>query len=288
MWQSRVEIEQYSVPYLIGHSISITGGGNARCVNSWILDTFTQCIWAPPITEVLRFECGNAIEIRNEIKFNFYSGLPHLCLIYVCMYFTGEFSDIKSLENLRNFMSSASMPRTVIAPRTTAIWKFLQNIQDYALCHSYSPPLRPFLSLSCFSPLPLLSSSSLPSSLPSPLSPSSLPSALPFIFSILRQNGDLVTTHKLATYQSPFSRFSLTNQREKRHMLTRNKFKKIVPSEPKLPKGSTRLMVAWRRPHSHKKTLHACSISVFCLKLTVVQTSWALATRHHSLLHIGS
>ena len=149
------------------------------CVNSWILDTFTQCIWAPPITEVLRFECGNAIEIRNEIKFNFYSGLPHLCLIYVCMYFTGEFSDIKSLENLRNFVSSASMPRTVTAPRTTAIWKFLQNIQDYALCHSYSPPLHPFLSLSCFSPLPLLSSSSLPS----PLSPSSLPSALPFIFS---------------------------------------------------------------------------------------------------------
>ena len=45
-----------------------------------------------------------------------------------------------------------------------------------------------------------------------------------------------MTTHKLATYQSPFSRFSLTNQREERHMLIKSEKKKIVPCDPKLPK----------------------------------------------------
>ena len=27
-----------------------------------------------------RFECGNAIEIRNGIMFDFYPGLPQLCI----------------------------------------------------------------------------------------------------------------------------------------------------------------------------------------------------------------
>ena len=28
-------------------------------------------------TALQRFECGNAVEIRNRIMFNFYPGLPH-------------------------------------------------------------------------------------------------------------------------------------------------------------------------------------------------------------------
>ena len=233
------------------------------------------------------FERSNAIEIHNEIKFNFYSGLPHLCLIYVCMYFTGEFSDIKSLENLRNFVSSASMPRTVTAPRTTAIWKFLQNIQDYALCHSYSPPLCPFLSLSCFSPLPLLSSSSLPS----PLSPSSLSllSSLCSPFHLLHSQAKWRFSDNTQTGNLSVTILKILsdNQREERHMLIKNekqKTKKNVPCDPKLPKDQQDQWFGEGRTVTKKKqkqTLHACSISVF---VTDVLTSWALATRHNRFI----
>ena len=30
-------------------------------------------------TVLQRFECSSVIEMRNEIMFNFYPGLPHLC-----------------------------------------------------------------------------------------------------------------------------------------------------------------------------------------------------------------
>ena len=52
MWQSQVEIEQYSVAYFdritvfeaLQHSTYITGGTHTRCVNSRILNMFTQHI----------------------------------------------------------------------------------------------------------------------------------------------------------------------------------------------------------------------------------------------------
>jgi len=49
MWQSRVEIEHYSVK----------GGAHTRWVNSSILATFTRRVWAPPLTEVLRYSASN-------------------------------------------------------------------------------------------------------------------------------------------------------------------------------------------------------------------------------------
>ena len=62
MWQSRVEIEHYFVPYFncitvfkaLYHKTSVKGGAHMRWVNSWILTTFTQRVWVPPLTEVLR------------------------------------------------------------------------------------------------------------------------------------------------------------------------------------------------------------------------------------------
>ena len=52
------------------------------CVNSWILDTFIQCIWAPPLTELCYGTLNgiNVIKIWHKIMFNFYLGLPHCWL----------------------------------------------------------------------------------------------------------------------------------------------------------------------------------------------------------------
>ena len=58
MWQSLVEIEHYS--YLIAlrrskhYRTSVKGGAHMHWVNTWILATFTQCLWALPLTKVLR------------------------------------------------------------------------------------------------------------------------------------------------------------------------------------------------------------------------------------------
>jgi len=62
LWQSRVEIEHYSVAYFdriaafeaLYRRTSVKGGAHTRWVNSSILATFTQRVWAPPLTEVLR------------------------------------------------------------------------------------------------------------------------------------------------------------------------------------------------------------------------------------------
>ena len=42
---------------------------------------FTQCVWAPLLTEITHFECSDATEMRNRILFDFYMGLPN---VYAC------------------------------------------------------------------------------------------------------------------------------------------------------------------------------------------------------------
>ena len=37
-----------------------------------------------------RYECGNAIKIQNEIMFNFYPGLPHICNHCVTFHITTQ------------------------------------------------------------------------------------------------------------------------------------------------------------------------------------------------------
>ena len=57
-------------------------------------------------------------------------------LINVCMYFTGEFSDIKSLEALKVFVLSAAAPRKVVASRT-GVSMFFERTKDFAVCQEY-------------------------------------------------------------------------------------------------------------------------------------------------------
>ena len=89
VWESCVEIEYYSVvyfdrittfkaPYL---RTSVKGrGSNARhnCVDSCRIHTARLSPALNGSSEIRRFERSDAIEIRNGIIFNFYTGLPHM------------------------------------------------------------------------------------------------------------------------------------------------------------------------------------------------------------------
>ena len=66
LWQSRVEIEHYSLYAL------------CKLMNTY--HVYTACV-SPALngsSALQRFERGNAIEIRNRIMFDFYLILPHL------------------------------------------------------------------------------------------------------------------------------------------------------------------------------------------------------------------
>ena len=68
MWQSRVEIEGYSVAYFDRIAAfeaplrwtSIKGGAHIRFVDSLDIHTSTKCVWAMPLTEVRRYDASNA------------------------------------------------------------------------------------------------------------------------------------------------------------------------------------------------------------------------------------
>ena len=58
-----------------------------RCALGKLINVYTARM-SPALngsSALQRFECSNAIEIRNRIMFDFYLGLPHVCL-YLCMY----------------------------------------------------------------------------------------------------------------------------------------------------------------------------------------------------------
>ena len=65
MWQSRVEIEHYSIAYF------------ERITAFEAL--YTQRVWAPPVTRKYCFTALRTREIRHGIMFDFYLGLPHIC-----------------------------------------------------------------------------------------------------------------------------------------------------------------------------------------------------------------
>ena len=68
MWQSRVEIEGYSVAYFVRIAVfeapycwtSVKGGAHTRFVDAWISNESTKRIWAPPLTEVQQYGASNA------------------------------------------------------------------------------------------------------------------------------------------------------------------------------------------------------------------------------------
>ena len=68
MWQSRVEIEGYSVAYFDRIAAfkapyrwtSVKGGAHTRFVDSLAIYASTKRVWAPPLTEVQRYGALNA------------------------------------------------------------------------------------------------------------------------------------------------------------------------------------------------------------------------------------
>ena len=68
MWQSRVEIEGYSIAYF--ESIvafeapycwpSVKGGAHMLFVDSWDIHTSTKRVWALPLTEAQRYGSSKA------------------------------------------------------------------------------------------------------------------------------------------------------------------------------------------------------------------------------------
>ena len=98
MWQSHVDIEGYSVMYFDRIAAfetpyrwtSIMGGAHIHFIDSLDTHASTKHVWTPPLMEahmsstlngssVIRcLKYSNMIEIRNEITFDFYTGLPHM------------------------------------------------------------------------------------------------------------------------------------------------------------------------------------------------------------------
>ena len=90
MWQSRVEIEHYSVAYFdcvivfaaLYCSTSVKGGAHVlqSCIKVYIARM------SPALNEstaIRSFQRCNAFKIHNGIMFNFYPRLPHMCVVCV-------------------------------------------------------------------------------------------------------------------------------------------------------------------------------------------------------------
>ena len=65
MWQSHVEIEDYSVAYFDHIAVfeapyGWTSVKGVCFVDAWISNESTKCIWAPPLTEVQQNDALNA------------------------------------------------------------------------------------------------------------------------------------------------------------------------------------------------------------------------------------
>ena len=68
MWQSRVEMEGYSIAYfdrIVAFEApyrwtSIKGGAHMRFVDSWDIHTSTKRVWAPSLTEAQRYGTSKA------------------------------------------------------------------------------------------------------------------------------------------------------------------------------------------------------------------------------------
>ena len=78
MWWSRVEIEHYSVTYLIALPCpklraSIKGGAHTRCID---VSIYRMCT-SPAFNGSSALQCFKCSEIHNRIL-DFYPGLPHI------------------------------------------------------------------------------------------------------------------------------------------------------------------------------------------------------------------
>ena len=91
MWQSRVEIEGYSVTYFNHIAVfevpcrwtSIKGGAHTCFVEVWISNKSMKCIWAPALTEVQRYGASKAAK-RSKYVTEWPSVSTRDCHIYHC------------------------------------------------------------------------------------------------------------------------------------------------------------------------------------------------------------
>ena len=91
MWQSRVEIEGYSVAYFDHIAVfeamyrwtPVKGGAHTCFVDAWISNESMKHT-SPALNRssvIWRFEGSDAIKICDGITFDFYTGLPHMYII---------------------------------------------------------------------------------------------------------------------------------------------------------------------------------------------------------------
>ena len=100
MWQSRVEIEGYSVAYFDRIAVLEApyrwGRGSyvlRRCMNIY------EAHMSPALngsSAIWRFEGSDAIEIRNGITFDFYTGLPHIPSMYTSCVHASTYGSIST------------------------------------------------------------------------------------------------------------------------------------------------------------------------------------------------
>ena len=95
MWQSRVEIEGYSVAYFdciaafeaLYRWTFIKSGAHMHFVDSWCIDKGCMSPALNWSSARWHFKHSNVIEISDGITFDFYTGLPHHFLVYVIVLF---------------------------------------------------------------------------------------------------------------------------------------------------------------------------------------------------------
>ena len=114
MWQSRLEIEHYSVACIFrpryrvqsGVAQNFCSGRGSYTVRRLIRYscTFATCM-SPALNESFAPQCfkhGNAVELRNRIMFDFHPGLPHMlyrkCLLELLLLSTVMFTAAVLLE----------------------------------------------------------------------------------------------------------------------------------------------------------------------------------------------
>ena len=71
LWQSRVEIQHYSVAYLsrLKHcsaELPLKARAHMLNINGWIQDKSMQCIWAFASSALQHFDHGNVLENATE------------------------------------------------------------------------------------------------------------------------------------------------------------------------------------------------------------------------------
>ena len=76
----RCVFERFSAIEVLQRRTSVKGWAHMHYTDLSGIHASTLCVSAMLLTEVLHFECGKAIKIRNGIVFDFHSRLPHLVL----------------------------------------------------------------------------------------------------------------------------------------------------------------------------------------------------------------